>query len=136
MSPRREARLAKFKIIAQAKSHRWIDDFDLSAFQFEPIRQLGNLRRRASHSAERRDFRNENPSAYLHWRESVLLRDDYRCVVCGATNQLEADHIKPWSIYPELRFDISNGQTLCKSCHKKTATYGTRVQRIISVHVD
>jgi len=54
------------------------------------------------------------------WREAVFKRDDYTCIECNIRGgKLEADHIKPFSLYPELRFAIDNGRTLCKSCHKK-----------------
>ncbi len=64
----------------------------------------------------------------IFWRKSVFHRDKYTCVHCGDSRggNLEADHIKPFAYYPELRFDINNGRTLCKSCHKKTDTYGTK----------
>lgn len=60
---------------------------------------------------------------YKRWRTEVFERDGYVCVKCGDGGYINADHIKPFSIYPELRFDIENGQTLCVPCHKeKTKT--------------
>lgn len=63
---------------------------------------------------------------YKLWRTAVFERDHYACVWCGDNKggNLEADHIKPFCDYPELRFAIDNGRTLCKDCHRKTDTYG------------
>lgn len=56
---------------------------------------------------------------YKKWREDVLERDSYRCQICGSRNDLEAHHIKPFAQYPDLRTNLNNGMTLCKSCHRE-----------------
>lgn len=58
---------------------------------------------------------------YTLWRRSVLQRDSFRCIWCGEDDPklLEADHIKPFSLFPDLRFAIDNGRTLCRTCHRK-----------------
>lgn len=64
---------------------------------------------------------------YRLWREAVYRRDDYTCQICGERGgRLHPDHIKRFSMFPELRFDVSNGRTLCEDCHKQTPTYGRR----------
>lgn len=67
------------------------------------------------------------------WRISVFERDNYTCVWCGATQNLNADHIKPWAFFPELRFDVNNGRTLCEPCHEETSTFMARKVNIESV---
>lgn len=63
--------------------------------------------------------------AYKAWRTLVFERDDYKCTECETRGgSLHADHIKPFAIYPELRFEVSNGRTLCVPCHMKTNTWG------------
>lgn len=59
---------------------------------------------------------------YTIWRRAVLERDKYQCIWCGSREKLEVDHIKKFSLYPEIRFAIDNGRTLCSICHK--TTYG------------
>ena len=68
-----------------------------------------------------------NTIEYREWRESVFKRDNYTCQnkKCGIKNglgktiYLEAHHIKSFREFPELRFELSNGLTLCKDCHKR-----------------
>jgi len=64
------------------------------------------------------------------WKLAVKERDDYTCVLCGFKSlSNHADHIKRFSEFPELRFAIDNGRTLCQHCHRKTDTYGNRKKK-------
>lgn len=64
---------------------------------------------------------------YRSWRLSIFERDKFTCVNCGQRGGLlRADHIKSYSLFPDLRLDINNGRTLCDPCHKKTDNYGRR----------
>ena len=50
---------------------------------------------------------------------TVFKRDEYNCAICsGGAGRLEAHHIRPWISYPDLRFDVANGITLCDICHR------------------
>lgn len=75
---------------------------------------------------------------YKQWRESIFIRDSFKCRFCGVGGKLNADHIKQFAIILvennvktledainclEL-WDMDNGQTLCIPCHKRTETYG------------
>ena len=75
-----------------------------------------------------------NSQEYADWRKSVFDRDSYTCQECKKTNvYLNADHIKPFSLYPELRLVLENGRTLCVGCHKKTDTYAGRIRKYQNV---
>lgn len=71
-------------------------------------------------------------SQYLEWRIKVFERDNYTCQKCGLNDgsYLTAHHIKSFAHYPDLRFDVNNGETLCESCHSKTDNYKGRNKKI------
>jgi 5-methylcytosine-specific restriction endonuclease McrA len=64
----------------------------------------------------------KNSTEYKDWAKAVKERDNYTCQQAGCGKRggvLHSDHIKPFALYPELRFDLDNGQTLCEDCHRK-----------------
>lgn len=64
---------------------------------------------------------------YQEWRSQVFERDNWTCKGCGVRGgSLHADHIKPFALFPELRFELTNGRTLCVPCHKETDSYMNR----------
>jgi endogenous inhibitor of DNA gyrase (YacG/DUF329 family) len=82
-----------------------------------------------------------NCSKYKKWRKSIFDRDNYTCRVCGQRGgKLEAHHLKRFSLFlseynirsldnalncKEL-WDINNGETLCKFCHKTYTDFGNQ----------
>jgi 5-methylcytosine-specific restriction endonuclease McrA len=66
---------------------------------------------------------------YKEWRRQVFERDGFACVKCGEKGKrIQADHIKPYALFPESRYDVENGRTLCKKCHKETETYAGKIK--------
>lgn len=41
-----------------------------------------------------------------------------KCSCCGSVADLQVDHIKPRSHYPELALELDNLQILCKLCNQ------------------
>lgn len=79
---------------------------------------------------------------YKQWRMDVFSRDKFTCQYCGYDKggTIEAHHIRQLSLIlfenrittteeamgcKEL-WDINNGVTLCRDCHKKTDNYGRK----------
>jgi hypothetical protein len=77
---------------------------------------------------------------YRDWRTSVFKRDNFICQNCGDSigGNLEAHHIDSFTdildknniktVNKALKckevWNVDNGQTLCKDCHKLTDSYG------------
>jgi hypothetical protein len=55
------------------------------------------------------------------WRKAVKNRDHWQCRIAdeNCNGKLEACHILPWSKFPELRYQINNGITLCHFHHPR-----------------
>jgi len=68
--------------------------------------------------------------AYKDWRKQVWLRDNFKCRIdnpdcCG---RIEVHHILSWSEYPELRYQINNGITLCHAHHPRKRAEEKRLE--------
>lgn len=82
--------------------------------------------------------RNYQDPAYADWRKKIFQRDK-KCKMpgCNSRKRLQAHHIRRWSDASSLRYDISNGITLCAECHKsiqnKESHYESLFLEIINV---
>jgi hypothetical protein len=67
-------------------------------------------------------------STYRAWRQKAKQLKGNRCERCGIKDRsfckccgnrvfLHVHHIKPFSVYSELRFDPTNASVLCSKCH-------------------
>lgn len=78
-----------------------------------------------------REHLERNSPRYRAWRDAVYARDGWKCIACGKHCQkgnITADHIVPWSERPELRYEVSNGRTLCRPCHAVRHGLGLNVR--------
>lgn len=105
-----------------------------------PCRNIGIAKRQSGDNSwlwrggkTSEDKRLRNSYLVANWRKEVFKRDNYTCQICLKPSSklprssLTADHIQPWSLFPELRFDLDNGRTLCLDCHRKTDTWGYKM---------
>lgn len=80
-----------------------------------------------------------NDSCYKDWRKQVWVRDKFTCRIAdnNCDGRIEAHHILGWSEYPELRYKINNGITLCHAHHPKRRAEEKRListfQELVSV---
>ena len=81
---------------------------------------------------------------YRAWHAEIMKRDGYQCVLCGAKESketpLEVDHIKRFLHIAQENaintpedarncvelWDVANGRTICRPCHRALDTYGTK----------
>lgn len=133
------------KLCSKACYLKWKPNITLICWECNGYFKVKNYRKETAHFCSRNcssQYRDEGKrtedkkirqsAKYKAWRTLVFERDNYTCIGCGDYNysgrgkslSLHADHIKPFALYPDLRFEVSNGRTLCVPCHKSTGTYG------------
>lgn len=67
---------------------------------------------------------------FVDWTKLVKDRDENKCRHCNGTDRLRAHHIKDFVEYPELRYDVNNGLTLCISSHSKEHQRLNRLKKL------
>jgi len=78
---------------------------------------------------------------YSIWRKEVYKRDNFKCRINdnNCKGKIEAHHILGWINYPELRYNINNGITLCQFHHPRKRVEEQRLipffQRMVEVNV-
>lgn len=72
-----------------------------------------------AHHNYRAEARRRNRGGSHHkWVNAVISRDKAICQCCGVYGvELHAHHVKSYKDFPDLRFEVSNGLTLCYKCH-------------------
>lgn len=64
-------------------------------------------------------FDRKDDYGYVRWASEVKRRDHYTCVICGRKGvALNSHHLNAWADYPDQRYDLQNGATLCHTCHE------------------
>ncbi len=62
-------------------------------------------------------------SSILHseyqWRKTrnAFIKEHPNCSICMNNKDIEVHHIRPWNLFPHLRYEFSNLISLCQPCH-------------------
>lgn len=53
----------------------------------------------------------------IEFKRKVLKRDKYKCCCCNKNKKLVVHHLDGYDNFKELRYEVSNGITMCEDCH-------------------
>lgn len=120
------------------------DDFKLkcvnrSRGKYTKEKHPGWIKDRSKLQTNTDTFRDRSSSMYNYWTKQVKNRDNYKCKINNedCNGRLEAHHMLSWIDYPELRYDINNGVTLCHDHHPRKRSEEKRLiptfQELVSV---
>ncbi|SRR6266481_1682948 len=67
------------------------------------------------------DAKDRRSGAYNAWRKEVWLRDNFKCKIANpdCAGRIEVHHILSYAKFPELRYKLTNGITLCHFHHPR-----------------
>ena len=68
-----------------------------------------------------RDKHSLTKPEYKEWRSKVFQRDNWKCQIKdeNCKGKIEVHHILAWRDFPELRYEVNNGITLCHAHHPR-----------------
>lgn len=100
------------------RNHKWISD-------------RTKLKRYNDVAKDRRSY------AYSNWRMNVWLRDNFKCKIANddCKGRIEVHHILGYTLYPELRYIINNGITLCHAHHPRKRAEEKRLEPVFKALV-
>ena len=91
-----------------------------------------------------------NQTRLTRWRRLLLLKDcstillpggatlrSPKCVMCRIdmpAYRLQAHHVRPKSLYPDLAYDLDNGVMLCVGCHMGIVHAGNSFEDMSGIH--
>jgi len=114
MKGKKQTEYTKIKI---SDSHKGIIPINILRGDFTGANHPSWIKDRTK--IKKQDERN-NPND-KQWKYAVYKRDNFKCKIAdkNCKGRIEAHHILSWRDYPELRFNINNGITLCLAHHPR-----------------
>lgn len=109
----------KGKKILKRIRHPWTEE------QRQNLRQVRAKERHPRWVADRNQLvkseKKHLDSRYREWMFAIKNRDMWKCKINNSdcNGKLESHHILNWKDYPELRYEINNGITLCHAHHPR-----------------
>lgn len=92
----------------------------------ETRKKLSDMKKGSKHwnwkgGTNNRDVHSLYNPEYVDWRSKVLKRDLFKCRLANekCLGGLQVHHILPWRDYPDMRYEISNGISLCHAHHPR-----------------
>jgi len=83
---------------------------------------IKEIKRKKPQGYWRFDFKDKK---WQKLRKAVFRKYGKVCMKCGSTGEIHVDHIKPKSKYPELAYEFSNMQLLCRDCNYEKSNKNT-----------
>lgn len=122
--------VSKIVLLGEEKYKTYIENYKQSMRKCVATRSI-NYRKAMEKKWELNPLERRIGTRHELWRKACLERDKYTCQHCGIKEEeipkvgntsdqhIHVHHIKPWRDYKELRFEVSNGLSLCPKCHRK-----------------